>query len=170
MDGFFPVVLGGDHSQAIGSISGLKKALPDTKIIWMDAHIDANTPASSPSGNAHGMPLAYLAGLVPSYEHWKCMDLSKELCYFGIRSYEPEELQLIQDNNVLVFESGICQQEHIDDIERVLDNYFSRKHNASNNKFWISFDIDSVDAREFVSTGTTELGGLTLEFVTKFFK
>ena len=64
-EGFYPIVLGGDHSQAIGSISGMKKVYPDAKIVWIDAHIDANTPESSPSGNAHGMPLTYLAGLVP---------------------------------------------------------------------------------------------------------
>jgi arginase len=61
-DGYFPVVLGGDHSQAMGSLSGYKKLHPDGRIIWMDAHIDANTPTSSPSRNAHGMPLAYLSG------------------------------------------------------------------------------------------------------------
>lgn len=64
-DGYFPVVLGGDHSMAIGSVAGLKSVYPDSKIIWMDAHIDANTPDSSPSGNIHGMPLAYLTGIVP---------------------------------------------------------------------------------------------------------
>jgi arginase len=59
-DGYFPVVLGGDHSMGIGSVAGCKSVHPDSKIIWMDAHIDANTPESSPSGNIHGMPLAYL--------------------------------------------------------------------------------------------------------------
>jgi len=48
-DGYYPIVLGGDHSQAIGSIAGLKKMYPDAKLLWMDAHIDANTPTSSPS-------------------------------------------------------------------------------------------------------------------------
>lgn len=61
-EGYYPIVLGGDHSQAIGSIAGMKRYMPDTKIIWIDAHIDANTPESSPSRNAHGMPLAYLTG------------------------------------------------------------------------------------------------------------
>jgi arginase len=95
MDGYFPIVLGGDHSQAIGSIAGMKAALPDTKILWMDAHIDANTPMSSPSRNAHGMPLAYLSGQIPKYNHLNCVDLSRDLIYFGIRSYEDGELELI---------------------------------------------------------------------------
>jgi len=70
----------------------MKKMFPDGKLIWIDAHIDANTPSSSPSGNAHGMPLAYLSGIVPMHKHWKCVDIEKDLCYFGIRSFEPEEV------------------------------------------------------------------------------
>merc|ERR1712195_263415 len=96
-DGYYPIVLGGDHSQAIGSIAGMKKFAPDGKVIWIDAHIDANTPASSPSKNAHGMPLAYLSGIVPLHKHWNCMDMSKDICYFGIRSYEEEEIALLKD-------------------------------------------------------------------------
>jgi len=69
----------------------MKKFKPDTKILWMDAHIDANTPNSSPSKNAHGMPLAYLSGIVPYYKHLECVNLQKDLCYFGIRSFEDEE-------------------------------------------------------------------------------
>jgi len=53
----------------------MKKFKPDTKILWMDAHIDANTPNSSPSKNAHGMPLAYLSGIVPYYKHMECVNL-----------------------------------------------------------------------------------------------
>lgn len=92
--GLFPVVFGGDHSQAIGSISGLKKVYPDAKLLWIDAHIDANTPASSPSSNMHGMPVATLAGLVPNFGK-KAVLSFKDLAYFGIRSYEPEEFRLI---------------------------------------------------------------------------
>jgi arginase len=113
-EGFYPIVLGGDHSQAIGSISGMKKFQPNTKILWMDAHIDANTPSSSPSKNAHGMPLAYLSGIVPFYKHLECVDLSKDLCYFGIRSFEDEEVHLIQENKVLVFEPKDCEHNSID--------------------------------------------------------
>jgi arginase len=107
-EGYFPIVLGGDHSQAIGSIAGMKRFMPDTKIIWVDAHIDANTPESSPSRNAHGMPLAFLSGMLPMFNNWKCVDIQKDLCYFGIRSFEEEEAQMISDNNVLVFEPRDC--------------------------------------------------------------
>mmetsp|Transcript_18550 Transcript_18550/g.28494 ORF Transcript_18550/g.28494 Transcript_18550/m.28494 type:complete len:134 (-) Transcript_18550:762-1163(-) len=117
-EGFFPIVLGGDHSQAIGSVAGMKKAIPNARILWMDAHIDANTPASSPSLNAHGMPLAYLSGEVPGFQHLNCVDLSRDLCYFGIRSFEDEEAELIKQQGVLVFEPEDCKPQDVFAISR----------------------------------------------------
>lgn len=108
--GYYPIVLGGDHSQAIGSIAGLKSMYPEAKLLWVDAHIDANTPETSPSQNVHGMPLAYLSGMVPNQANWKCMNYQEDICYFGIRSYEPEELQLVHDKNILVFEASECHK------------------------------------------------------------
>jgi len=167
-DGYFPIVLGGDHSQAIGSIAGMKKMHPDGKLIWIDAHIDANTPSSSPSRNAHGMPLAYLAGSVPLYKHWNCVNLEKDLCYFGIRSYEEEEERMVRDNNVLVFDSAQCKPEVLDKIHSDIHGYFN--HKAGQSKYWISFDIDGVDSSEFLSTGTDEGNGLKLDFTYKLFE
>jgi arginase family enzyme len=113
----------------------------------------------------HGMPLAYLSGMIPHHSQWKCIDMSKDICYFGIRSYEPEEHQLFKDKNVLVFESSECLKENIHFIKQELYSYFKRQ----SNKYWISFDIDSVDATSFESTGTAEEEGLTLDFVENFF-
>lgn len=104
--------------------------------------------------------------MVPYYQQWKCMNLSKDLCYFGIRSYEPEEHQLIKDKNILVFEAADCLKENIGAIQKELSRYFKKR----DNKYWISFDIDSVDSRSFKSTGTAEEDGLTLEFVENFFQ
>jgi arginase len=63
-EGTFPIFLGGDHSIAIGTVSGVARSAPGvrTGVIWVDAHADFNTPATSPSGNIHGMPLATLTG------------------------------------------------------------------------------------------------------------
>lgn len=80
---FFPVVFGGDHSQGIGSINGVKKVFPEARILWIDAHVDANTPLSSPSGNVHGCPVGYLTGLFP-YVKKPVLSL-KHLIYFGLR-------------------------------------------------------------------------------------
>jgi arginase len=89
----------------------MKRFMPEAKIIWIDAHIDANTPESSPSRNAHGMPLAYLTGQIHQHKHWDCVDIRRDLCYFGIRSYEDDEAHFISDNNVLVFEPKECRTE-----------------------------------------------------------
>jgi arginase family enzyme len=112
----------------------MKKVYPEAKIVWIDAHIDANTPESSPSGNAHGMPLTYLAGLVPGQEQWKCVDIASELCYFGIRSYEYDELALIKDQQVLVFEAPFCQPEKLDDIEVIMKQYFRNAEKSQKEK------------------------------------
>src|SRR5581483_12394046 len=63
----FPLVLGGDHSIALGSISGVARIHPDIGVLWIDAHADFNTDETSPSGNIHGMILAALAGLGDSH-------------------------------------------------------------------------------------------------------
>lgn len=93
----------------------------------MDAHIDANTPESSPSRNAHGMPLAYLSGIVPFHRYWQCLNIERDLCYFGIRSYEEDELELIRRKKVLVFESDVCQKDNLPKIDNMLQNYFARR-------------------------------------------
>lgn len=145
----------------------MKKFAPDGKIIWVDAHIDANTPSSSPSKNAHGMPLAYLSGIVPLYKHWKCMDMSRDIVYFGIRSYEEEEEALLREKQTLVFEPQDCQLEALESMHRTIHHYFN--HHADS-KYWISFDIDGVDGDSFKSTGTAEGNGISLEFAYRLFE
>lgn len=166
-EGFYPIVLGGDHSQAIGSVAGMKKMYPDGKLLWVDAHIDANTPASSPSKNAHGMPLAYLSGEVPYHRHWNCVDMEKDLCYFGIRSFEEEEEALIREKGCLIFEPENCKIEDLRSIHAKMNQYFNHTRDS---KYWISFDIDGVDGNQFRSTGTVEGNGLTLDSTYKFFE
>jgi arginase len=151
--GLFPLVFGGDHSQAIGSIQGMKKVHPDARILWVDAHIDANTPASSPSANMHGMPVATLAGLVPNVNRKPCLSL-QHLIYFGIRSYEPEEIKLIQKHNIPWFDSRICHPDRLPDMKKEIDKHFFP--DGQRTPYWISFDIDGVDKSEFASTGTPE--------------
>jgi arginase len=74
----------------------MKRMYPNGKVIWIDAHVDANTPDSSPTRNAHGMPLAFLGGMVEGYEHLQCLNIDKDLVYFGIRSYEDEEAKMLE--------------------------------------------------------------------------
>lgn len=87
--GQYPIVFGGDHSQGIGSINGLKSVFPDARLLWVDAHVDANDSRSTLTGDIHGGPVAYLAGL-QKYEKPPVLSL-RHLIYFGLRQYEPEE-------------------------------------------------------------------------------
>ena len=76
----FPVVVGGDHALAVGSISGAKRHYPHMKVAWVDAHADVNNETTSQSGNIHGMPVAILAGLSQNLgERFKCLDLQRDL-------------------------------------------------------------------------------------------
>lgn len=111
------------------------------------------------------MPVAFLEGLIPHQSQWKCLDVSKDICYFGIRSYEPEEIQLVYDKQIRFYGSEVCEPELIDVIERNVDQHFKQR----SNKLWISFDIDGVDASEFLSTGTAEGNGLSIAFMESFF-
>jgi arginase len=164
--GLFPIVFGGDHSQAIGSISGLKKVHPEARVMWIDAHIDANTPSSSPSSNMHGMPVATLAGMMPGYNRKSILSL-KHLIYFGIRSYEPEELRLLQKHRIPWYDSRVCLAERLPEIKKEVDKHFFP--DGQRHPYWISFDIDGVDQSEFASTGTPEAQGISLDFMMKFF-
>ena len=98
--------------------------MPDTKIIWVDAQINANTPESSPTKNANGMPLAFLSGQMPMFKNWDCVDIQKDLCYFGIRSYEDQEAKMISDKNVLIFEPKDCNLERMTEIKQIMSKYF----------------------------------------------
>lgn len=137
------------------------------KIVWIDAHFDVNTPLTSPSRNAHGMPLAYLSGYVNGFEHMRCMDMDRDICYFGVRSFEEGEEVVIQDKSVLCFDSAECKLHRLDEIHNQIQRHFKQTQKT---KYWISFDIDGVDAGEFKSTGTDEGNGLSLDFTLSLFE
>ena len=168
--GFFPLVLSGDHSSALGTISGVKAAFPDKKlgVVWIDAHADLHSPYTSPSGNIHGMPLA--AALADdnmacqinevgraTEKHWNAMKnmgvrgakVSPEhLIYFGVRdTEEPEDRQIekLGIKNYTVAEVryrglDVCVREALD---KLMDCDI----------IYISFDVDSMDC-DIISYGT----------------
>jgi arginase len=168
--GFFPIVLSGDHSSALGTMSGIKAANPNKTIgvIWIDAHADMHSPYTSPSGNIHGMPLAAAMG-IDNFEckinepgdvtemHWTNMKnigiegsklAAQHLVYFGVRDFEEAEQFAIEKNNIRLVKVEelrfrgleICVQEAID---RLLDC----------DLIYISFDVDSMDC-DNISYGT----------------
>lgn len=113
------------------------------------------------------MPLAYLSGMVTLHKHWKCVDLDKDLCYFGIRSYEDEEVKLVKSRKLPVIEPKLCR---VEALPFILEQMYSHFNHNQNSKYWVSFDIDGVDAGSFQSTGTPEGNGLSLDFTYKLFE
>lgn len=167
---FFPLVLSGDHSSALGTMAGIKSLAPSKQlgVIWIDAHADIHSPYSTPSGNIHGMPLA--AALAQDHLDLKINDVSKEtlsdweqmkqmggvcpmlrpehLVYFGVRDTEPQEeaiLERLKIKNYKVHEVryrgiDLCVQEALTRLADV-------------DLIYLAFDVDALDC-DLISKGT----------------
>lgn len=164
--GHFPVVLGGDHSVAIGTISGLarywRRRGKRIGVLWVDAHTDMNTPESSPSGNIHGMPLAVLLGHGPkelvSIAGGEPALRAEDAVVFGARDVDMSERSIVRKTGVRVYTmteldergTAVCLREA---IERV---------NRETVGMHLSFDLDGVDPHHAPGVGTAVPGGLNL--------
>jgi arginase len=161
-DGELPLVLGGDHSIAIGTLGGLARAHgAPGGVIWMDAHSDINTPTTSPSGNVHGMPLAVALGLAgdPRFESsaWPLpMVAEQHTVLVGVRSVDEGERERLRSIGARVYTMA--------DIDR-----FGMRHVmeeairiASGAPFvHLSFDMDVLDPDHAPGVGTPVRGGIT---------
>ncbi|MBD0326990.1 MAG: arginase, partial [Pyrinomonadaceae bacterium] len=163
--GELPVVLGGDHSVAIGTVSGVasfyKQRDEPVGLIWFDAHADMNTPETSPSGNIHGMPLAALLGYgAPELTHVAgfAPKLDPKFCaHIGARDLDQGEKQLIRQLGMRFFtireidERGMaaCMDEAIAIASRASAGYC------------VTFDVDVMDPGDAPGSGTLVRGGLT---------
>ena len=158
----FTLTIGGDHSIAIGSIGGSLLSRPDLGVIWVDAHGDFNTPETSPSGNIHGMPLSFLAGImqrysIPSFDWLKNFLAPNQLVLVGIRSIDPEEKILMKSWGVHVFSMTEIDRYGIGNVmEQAKAILFAQGERPLH----LSYDIDSVDPHFAPSTGTRVRGGL----------
>jgi arginase len=162
----FVGVFGGDHSCAIGTWSGVAEAFaPRGRIglIWIDAHMDSHTPQTSPSGEMHGMPVACLLG---KGEDKLCRIgnvfpklLPQHLCLIGVRSYEGEEAQLLQQLGVRVYT--------MDDVHRIgMSNVIAQARELVSQgtvAYGISVDLDSLDPLDAPGVGSPVVGGLHAE-------
>ena len=163
--GAIPVILGGDHSIAIGSAAGVashfKKQNKRIGIIWLDAHTDINTPESSPSGNVHGMPLAALLGRGPKelthIAGFSPKVLPKNVAVIGARSVDPGESNLIRELGIRVFTMSEMDERG---IGAVIEEAIAI---ASNNTagFHATLDMDFLDPFYAPGVGTREPGGGT---------
>lgn len=164
-DGKFPIVLGGDHSIAAGTIAGMTKHYRKTKkkigLIWIDAHADMNTPATSPSGNVHGMPLAATLGMGPKeLTHvggFSPKVKSENAVLIGIRDVDDEESANVTTSGINAF-----TMRDIDELG--MRTVMARAIEAAGNGtggIHLSFDMDSIDPDDAPGVGTPVRGGLT---------
>src|SRR6188508_1561259 len=155
-----PLVLGGDHSVALGTLGGLAAARGVGGVLWIDAHADINTPETSPSGNVHGMPLAAALGLAgPEFESdaWPLPAISSQrLALVGVRSLDAGERELLRDAGVRVF--TMSEIDRIG-VERAVREALDRI--AGSGFVHVSLDMDALDPAIAPGVGTPVKGGLT---------
>ncbi len=159
--GGFPLVLGGDHSIAIGTIAGVSRLQKRTGVIWFDAHGDLNTAETSPSGNIHGMPLAASLG-------WGHPDLTncagdgpkispEHVALIGVRSLDEGEKRAIQENGIHVFTmheiDRMGMAKVVEEALHIVTNGTDGVH--------LSLDLDGIDPNEAPGVGTPVAGGVT---------
>jgi arginase len=160
-DGSLPLVLGGDHSIALGTLAGLRAAAGSPGgVVWIDAHGDLNTPSSSPSGNVHGMPLAAALGLAGERFAHPRLPLPAvqrdRVVLVGVRSLDPAERALIREHGLRAI--TMTEIDRIG-IERAMQEAIDR---VSGGGFvHVSLDLDALDPEIAPGVGTPVKGGLT---------
>ena len=174
---FFPVILSGDHSNAGGTIAGIKMAKPKSKlgVIWIDAHADLHTPYTTPTGNMHGMPLA--TAIAEDNEESKVHELDdktaamwnqlkslgkipqkilpEDIVFISLRDYEKEERFLIEKHGMKVITTAEVRRSGAESVSRKVLRYLS-----DCTDIYVSFDVDSLDAAISRGTGTPVSNGL----------
>jgi len=158
-EGDLPVVIGGDHAIAAGTWRGVARVAGDALgLLWIDAHLDANTPATSRSGNLHGMPLAALLGArIPELGAVDGSSLNpRHLCIVGARSYEEAEARWLRELGVLIFGMKEIQRRG---LPAVLGEALSHVRN-NNAAFGLSIDLDAIDPSDAPGVSTPSAGGL----------
>ena len=157
----FPLILGGDHSIAIGSISGVSKHYENLGVIWYDAHGDLNIPEESPSGNIHGMPLRILAGdgddKLVNIANYAPKVKPENIVLIGMRDLDVGERQYIKDNNIKTYTMAEVDKYGIKQVIKETIDYLKEKTDGIH----LSLDVDALDPVETPGTGTRVLGGLT---------
>ncbi|MDA3098703.1 arginase [Staphylococcus pseudintermedius] len=157
----FPVILGGDHSLAIGSISGVAEHYDHLGVIWYDAHGDLNVPEESPSGNMHGMPLRILAGEGDE----KLVQLGgfapkvkpENIVLIGMRDLDFGEREYIKKHQTRTYTMADIDERGIRSVIEESIAYLKDKTDGVH----LSLDVDALDPNETPGTGTKVSGGLT---------
>ncbi|CAL8284239.1 unnamed protein product [Merluccius merluccius] len=165
-DGHTPVMLGGDHSLAIGSIHGHAAAAGGAlSVVWVDAHADINTPLTTPTGNVHGQAMSYLVrelhSKIPAIPHFSwikpCVS-AKDIVYIGLRDVDPEEHFILKHLGIKVF--SMTEVDGLG-IARVMEETCDYLFSDAKKPIHLSYDIDAIDPLLAPATGTPVVGGLT---------
>jgi len=159
--GNFPLVLGGDHSIAIGTVAGVAKHYENLGVIWYDAHGDLNTDKTTPSGNIHGMPLAASLGM----GHPHLTDILFEgqkvkpenVVLIGIRELDEAEKDFIKELNIKTYTMHEVDRLGMATVMEETMEYLKERTDGIH----LSFDLDGIDPSEAPGVGTPVLGGAT---------
>lgn len=171
--GTVPLVLGGDHSLAFGTVSGALEQLDSMGVLWIDAHGDYNTPDTSPSGNLHGMPLAGLCRFpyegtdeVVAGQWQRLLDEMvptrpldpNHIVWIGIRELDPGEIDRMRTHGL----HRVITMHEIDrfGMQEMVQSAFQTLEKAGVKWLWVSFDVDVLDPAIAPGTGTDVRGGL----------
>ncbi|MED2976551.1 arginase [Bacillus swezeyi] len=159
--GSFPLVLGGDHSIAIGTLAGLAKHYQNLGIIWYDAHSDLNTKETSPSGNIHGMPLAISLGI--GHEgltglYGKDAKIKPEnIVIIGARSLDDGEKKLIREKGIKVYTMHEIDRLGMTRVMEETIDYLRERTDGVH----LSLDLDALDPNDAPGVGTPVAGGIS---------
>lgn len=181
-DGYFPIVIAGDHSTAYGTICGIKKAFPKKRlgVIWIDAHADIHTPYTTQTGNMHGMPLAMACGIDnleckvndprgETMEYWEQIKdvgipgpkiVPEDIVYVAVRDLEKPENYLVNKYNI-----NFIETDEVKKLGPVVMAQRALEMLDHCDLIYVSLDVDSIDSRVSMGTGTPVPNGLTVEEV-----
>jgi len=160
-----PIYMGGDHALSLGTVTGHVAAANEIGrpqyLLWLDAHSDFNTPASSPSGNIHGMPVSYATG-VEGFPDLLGKPLPatldpKNICMLGLRSVDAEERELVQASGVRAHDMRAIDENGVAALLRP----FLNEVEETNGLLHVSLDVDFLDPGIAPAVGTTVPGGAT---------
>jgi len=158
--GLFPLVLGGDHSAALGTIGGLASVHGSGGVLWIDAHGDLNTPETTPSGNVHGMPLAALLGKAGAgfeSNSWPLPALDPEhVALIGVRSLDSGERTVVQETGIAVYTITDIDRRGLEPVVReALERVGGARF------IHVSLDLDVVDPDVAPGVGSPVRGGFS---------
>lgn len=172
----FPLVIGGDHSIALGTITGLATKYQNLGVIWFDAHGDLNTHETTPSGNIHGMPLAASMG----FGHDRLVSLGginpkikpENVVLFGVRDLDEGEVELIERLNITYYDmKAILKKDSLENnLPMILKSIKEKFIQNGVDGVHLSFDLDSLDPSVAPGVGTPVTNGISFLEANHFMK